>query len=567
MFWNFGISVSAIDQIFEREQPPTLNEVLEEPELMQEVKSQNDKLINFLTEEENIKKIIDYVINGDGIFRRKSHDILVSCVGIIDHTVFESPSSLESLWAVFQSNSEDVSILGHVVSIFTHYAAHKSAELFNFFIDNKIEFLQDIMLKLNYPPVCELMTRMVCNKMSDACSRFQDQFIQKNIVDKLINIMSMGNSPEIADGASAVIAVLLHNIRNDNVSEEASVFEISFTDTLFSDENMNLLVNNIITAQASPPISISGASTLSLILNLQRCGHANGDEFIAPSNIPARYIKCCRFIIIFSLKAGIFKLFSSEFFVRKLLHLSIQNQSYIAHVREIQRTLNLSITDSYHKEVILDKIEEFSDELKEALKRAKELLVGIDEIEKFLRAITDDFEIQDIFFSNDTTQDFISLEKDKMNLELDTLFPSDPFKHVNIQRTPLDYNIQPYDGIVEVVKESINGIVYPVSSPSDSDKNSFMETDQDIDVITKDINIQPNEPLQMDIDGLVSDFNNDSFSYENDELSTSSQDQLLDQDHDGLQKNCHTTSSPVLAGFDAILDQDADIFQEEIVSD
>ncbi|KAF0990005.1 hypothetical protein HZS_1230 [Henneguya salminicola] len=65
MFWKCNIAVSAIDQIFEKETQPTLEELLEESEIIQELKSQNDKLISFITREENIKKIIEYLVDNE----------------------------------------------------------------------------------------------------------------------------------------------------------------------------------------------------------------------------------------------------------------------------------------------------------------------------------------------------------------------------------------------------------------------------------------------------------------------------------------------------------------------
>lgn len=64
MFWRFGgyANISSIDTLLEKPDV-TLEEVLDESELMQELKQHNTKLIEYLREDNVLKRLLDYVIS------------------------------------------------------------------------------------------------------------------------------------------------------------------------------------------------------------------------------------------------------------------------------------------------------------------------------------------------------------------------------------------------------------------------------------------------------------------------------------------------------------------------
>lgn len=63
MFWRFGgyATVSAVDAILEKPEF-TLEELLEESDLIQELKAHNTKLIEYLREEPILEKLLEYVV-------------------------------------------------------------------------------------------------------------------------------------------------------------------------------------------------------------------------------------------------------------------------------------------------------------------------------------------------------------------------------------------------------------------------------------------------------------------------------------------------------------------------
>ncbi|KAI9472134.1 MAG: SIT4 phosphatase-associated protein-domain-containing protein [Benjaminiella poitrasii] len=64
MFWRFGFNNSALDSLLDKEDI-TLEEVLEEEDVLQEAKSMNPKLVNFLSKLEHIKALLNYITAND----------------------------------------------------------------------------------------------------------------------------------------------------------------------------------------------------------------------------------------------------------------------------------------------------------------------------------------------------------------------------------------------------------------------------------------------------------------------------------------------------------------------
>ncbi|OJD16400.1 hypothetical protein AJ78_03430 [Emergomyces pasteurianus Ep9510] len=75
MFWRFGgyANISAIDTLLEKADV-SLEEVLDESELMQELKQHNTKLIEYLRDDNVLKRLLDYVVSPSLIDDEDDHD-------------------------------------------------------------------------------------------------------------------------------------------------------------------------------------------------------------------------------------------------------------------------------------------------------------------------------------------------------------------------------------------------------------------------------------------------------------------------------------------------------------
>lgn len=211
MFWRFGgyANISSIDSILDKPDC-TLEEILDESDVEQELKTQNAKLIEFLRDEAVLLKLLRYVIapkpvqsatgprtpaaeeeksravgffksrskvrsksRGDGEdsfeareekWRRYSFvstQLLSSDVWSIAESLLESPNMLRELWDYIRTEPElDNMQAGNFSKVNESLLEKKPAEMAAFF--KTIEGIVDNMIKhVNCPVVMDLLLKII----------------------------------------------------------------------------------------------------------------------------------------------------------------------------------------------------------------------------------------------------------------------------------------------------------------------------------------------------------------------------------------------------------------------
>nr|XP_019044808.1 hypothetical protein I302_06722 [Kwoniella bestiolae CBS 10118]OCF23738.1 hypothetical protein I302_06722 [Kwoniella bestiolae CBS 10118] len=65
MLWRFSFaSNSTLDALLTRDVPPSLEEILDEQDILNECKAQNNKLVSYLSREESVKSLLNWVVSG-----------------------------------------------------------------------------------------------------------------------------------------------------------------------------------------------------------------------------------------------------------------------------------------------------------------------------------------------------------------------------------------------------------------------------------------------------------------------------------------------------------------------
>lgn len=107
MFWKFGFhSSSPIDSLLEKANI-TLTEVLEQEQVLQEVKGQNEKLLAFLAKQENLKELLK-LLTAKSKHSFLAIEILCCDVDILYSSLFQY-SLLKEFWE-FLDNDEILDI-------------------------------------------------------------------------------------------------------------------------------------------------------------------------------------------------------------------------------------------------------------------------------------------------------------------------------------------------------------------------------------------------------------------------------------------------------------------------
>eukprot|EP00967_Tisochrysis_lutea_P057918 scaffold73494_cov35-Tisochrysis_lutea.AAC.4 len=190
MFWSLHGTTSSIDTLLASEDGFTLEQLLDEDDLLQECKSQNDKLVEFLAQPDNMSKMIDYVVDmpkeSDSEARRfkfpyVSSEVLCCDLQMIRDVIFAQPHLVEKLLSILQQEPPLMPVLVGYMSKVVVALFKGSPEAFCAFF-NTIwadpqpdslmtlpKLMQRLMLHLGSDAVLQLLTvRPACCVCLDA---------------------------------------------------------------------------------------------------------------------------------------------------------------------------------------------------------------------------------------------------------------------------------------------------------------------------------------------------------------------------------------------------------------
>jgi len=210
MFWRFGgyANISTIDTLLDKPDA-TLEELLDETDLIQELKAQNAKLVEFLRDEAILERLLKYVIapkepkseteqepatsvekRTGGLFGKSKHtgkakseggddgeldkterqrlknayiscEILSSDVWSIAESILESPKHLKMFWDYMKSSAPlDPLQAGYFTKVNESLLEKKTEEMIAF-IKTLDHVVPDMMKHVDCPMVMDLLLKLI----------------------------------------------------------------------------------------------------------------------------------------------------------------------------------------------------------------------------------------------------------------------------------------------------------------------------------------------------------------------------------------------------------------------
>ncbi|RNA40474.1 serine threonine- phosphatase 6 regulatory subunit 3 isoform X1 [Brachionus plicatilis] len=230
MFWRFNYSNSQIPNLLEKEDV-TLKEILDEEDVLQECKTNNEKLVNFLIRPENLDLLIENSIElpSDEINEKErfkystiSCELLTSDIPAINDSLIENEAILEKLYSFLANNNQDT-----VNSLMASYFAKifgclisRKAEQFLSFIQKKEKFLQHFLQNINTSAITEILLRFLTNVDTIEIRHKVVQWLKDiGLVNGLVDLFSSEHSDEVHSNASQLFSDLIRISRDQILNQ------------------------------------------------------------------------------------------------------------------------------------------------------------------------------------------------------------------------------------------------------------------------------------------------------------------------------------------------------------
>jgi len=225
-FWRtFGFTtISPVETILDREQY-TLEELLDEEELLQETKAQNKKLIPFLTKLETLERLIQFITTEpDDITdpRRRlkypflSCEILCSEVWSISESIYENESLLDRLYGFLDLPSPLNPLLATYVCRVASVLLQRKIPQTLKYLKSRVGMTDKFIQHLGSSAVMDLLLKLIATEDTSEGKGVLEWLRSENLIPKLIAKFEPSLGSEVHENAAQAIVDIICVSNNSN---------------------------------------------------------------------------------------------------------------------------------------------------------------------------------------------------------------------------------------------------------------------------------------------------------------------------------------------------------------
>ncbi|KAG4306479.1 hypothetical protein PORY_000467 [Pneumocystis oryctolagi] len=287
MFWrlgNFGFtSSSALDSLLDKAPDLTLEQVLDEEDLLQECRSHNPKLIDYLRNPAILQQLLDYIItdNFNDTAKQKypqvACEILSSEMWPIYETIMENNTLLYHFWKFLERPAPLNPLQASYFTKVNEQFLEKKTNDMILFIQSIPNVVSNMLQHIETSAIMDLLLKMISIEQSESCIGIVDWLQKERLIPLLLSKMDPHINPSIQMTASDILKSIITISYNSN--NQGIIGSNSFLCELVSKENMKVLVDYMLDSDA-PFSSSSLINGISIVVEIIR---KNNNDYDRPS--------------------------------------------------------------------------------------------------------------------------------------------------------------------------------------------------------------------------------------------------------------------------------------------
>ncbi|KAH1066766.1 hypothetical protein J1N35_031753 [Gossypium stocksii] len=225
MFWQLTAlsASSAVDSILDKENF-TLEELLDEEEIIQECKALNSRLINFLRDRTQVEQLLQYIVKEppeDADNKRSFKFPFIACeiftceIDVILRTLAEEEELMNLLFSFLEPNRPHSALLaGYFSKVVVCLLLRKTVPLMNYVQQVHQDVFCQLVDLIGITSIMEVLVRLVAAddhvypNFSDVMQWLADSNLLEMIVDKL----SPSCAPEVHANAAETLCAITRNV-------------------------------------------------------------------------------------------------------------------------------------------------------------------------------------------------------------------------------------------------------------------------------------------------------------------------------------------------------------------
>ncbi|KAJ4748367.1 Serine/threonine-protein phosphatase 6 regulatory subunit 1 [Rhynchospora pubera] len=220
MFWRMtGLSTaSPVDSILDKESF-TLEELLDEDDIIQECKALNTRLINFLRDKAQVEKLLRYIVEESPEDAEKKQSFkfpFIACeiftceIDIILRTLVEDEELMDLLFSFLKPDHTHSALLsGYFSKVVICLMLRKSTPLMNY-VQGHQEIITQLVDLIGITSMMEVLLRLIGadETMYTGSSETMKWLEDTNVLDLIVDKFSSSESPEVHANAAEILCAI-----------------------------------------------------------------------------------------------------------------------------------------------------------------------------------------------------------------------------------------------------------------------------------------------------------------------------------------------------------------------
>ncbi|KAI8814145.1 SIT4 phosphatase-associated protein-domain-containing protein [Cladochytrium replicatum] len=291
MFWRFGFhTASAIDGLLDKE-GVTLEDLFEEEELLQECKSHNTKLVEFLCKPDILSQLVGLITREDLEESKRYRypyvaseifncEIFALCEAMLANTAL-----LESLWAMLDRPAPMNSLsASNFMKVNIVLFSKKTAEMVTF-IKNQSDVIEKLLNHIGTSAIADVLLKLITVDDVPEGSGIVEWLSQQQLIPKLIEKFNPTLDTEVHNTASQTLMdIIAVSYQNVGVTEQEALGTIGgnkLVEQLKSEEIQSRLVSYMLEHDA-PNATNTLTNGINIIIELIRrfCSEIEQAEYL-----------------------------------------------------------------------------------------------------------------------------------------------------------------------------------------------------------------------------------------------------------------------------------------------
>lgn len=246
MFWRFSYTSSQIQTLLEKEDV-TLEEIIAEDDVLQECKSNNEKLVEFLTSSDNMEMLLSHVIspsneeiNEQTCFKNSniSCELLTCDNPAINDAFFSNIQLIDRLYSFLSKEPPLNPLLASYFAKIIGSLILRKTDQFLDYIQAKEDFANLFLKHINTSAVMDILLRFLTTIDNfEMKKRVLDWLNKIKIIEKIIELFSHEYSNEVHSNAAQILCDIIRISREQIIKVNSNENDLFFTPEFNIDSN------------------------------------------------------------------------------------------------------------------------------------------------------------------------------------------------------------------------------------------------------------------------------------------------------------------------------------------